>query len=74
MTSEGKDLGKAIPYGVCNIAGNSGWVSVGITHDTARFAVNAIRQWWQRSVLDKTISSVFSATCPEHCRKILVVT
>jgi hypothetical protein len=30
-----------------DIAGNAGWVSVGIDHDTASFAVNAIRRWWQ---------------------------
>jgi hypothetical protein len=41
-------LGKAIPYGVYDIAENAGWVSVGVTHDTAQFAVNAIRQWWLR--------------------------
>ena len=40
--------GKAIPYGVYDVTRNEGWVSVGVTHDTARFAVNAIRQWWQR--------------------------
>ena len=41
-------LGKAIPYGVYDLANNEGWVSVGITHDTAEFAVNAIRLWWAR--------------------------
>jgi hypothetical protein len=44
---EDKELGKAIPYGVYDIADNTGWVSVGVTHDTAQFAVNAIRQWWE---------------------------
>jgi Rhodopirellula transposase DDE domain len=39
-------LGKAIPYGVYDLASNEGWVSVGITHDTARFAVASIRRWW----------------------------
>jgi hypothetical protein len=38
--------GKAIPYGVYDIQGNAAWVSVGITHDTAEFAVEAIRRWW----------------------------
>jgi DDE family transposase len=42
------ELGRAVPYGVYDIAGNAGWVSVGIDHDTASFAVNAIRRWWQR--------------------------
>jgi len=40
------ELGRASPYGVYDIAGNTGWVSVGIDHDTAGFAVNAIRRWW----------------------------
>ena len=37
-----------VPYGVYDIADNSGWVSVGIDHDTAEFAVNAIRRWWEK--------------------------
>ena len=41
------ELGRASPYGVYDIAGNTGWVSVGIDHDTASFAVHAIRRWWQ---------------------------
>ena len=41
-----KELGKAIPYGVYDIAKNEGWVNVGISSDTAEFAVNAIRTWW----------------------------
>jgi hypothetical protein len=41
------ELGRAVPYGVYDIAGNTGWVSVGIDHDTAAFATNAIRSWWQ---------------------------
>jgi hypothetical protein len=40
------ELGRAVPYGVYDIAGNAGWVSVGVDHDTAAFAVNAIRSWW----------------------------
>lgn len=40
--------GKAIPYGVYDIGHNEAGVSVGITHDTAEFAVAAIRRWWQR--------------------------
>ena len=42
-----KQLGKAIPYGVYDIAADQGWVSVGIDHDTAQFAVNSIRSWWE---------------------------
>jgi hypothetical protein len=41
------ELGRAVPYGVYDIAGNAGWVSVGVDHDTAAFAVNAIRSWWR---------------------------
>ncbi len=41
-----KELGKAVPYGVYDIARNEGWVNVGISSDTAEFAVNAIRTWW----------------------------
>lgn len=41
-------LGKAIPYGVYDMLNNQGWVSVGIDHDTAQFAVNSIRRWWTR--------------------------
>jgi hypothetical protein len=43
-----KQSGKVIPYGVYDITENQGWVTVGIDHDTAQFAVNAIRQWWYR--------------------------
>lgn len=39
--------GKAIPYGVYDLSRNEGWVSVGIDHDTASFAVQAIRRWWK---------------------------
>jgi hypothetical protein len=41
-----KRLGKVAPYGVYDIGKNKGWVSVGIDHDAAEFAVNAIRAWW----------------------------
>lgn len=43
-----RTLGKAAPYGVYDLAANQGWVSVGIDHDTAEFAVESIRRWWQR--------------------------
>jgi Rhodopirellula transposase DDE domain len=42
---EDKTLGKVVPYGVYDLNDDSGWVSVGIDHDTAQFAVNAIRRW-----------------------------
>ena len=41
-----KELGKVIPYGVYDMASNSGWVSVGVDHDTAEFAVATLRRWW----------------------------
>ena len=40
-------LSRAVPYGIYDIANNVGWVSVGADHDTAAFAVNAIRRWWR---------------------------
>jgi hypothetical protein len=43
-----KKLGKVIPYGVYDLTNNKGWVSVGIDHDTADFAVETIRRWWRR--------------------------
>ncbi|MFJ3955985.1 ISAzo13 family transposase [Streptomyces libani] len=39
-------LGKAIPYGIYDLAANTGWVNVGTDHDTAAFAVESIRRWW----------------------------
>src|SRR5271157_3568632 len=42
-----KELGKVAPYGVYDVATNTGWVSLGIDHDTAEFAVNAVRRWHQ---------------------------
>ena len=41
-----KELGRANPYGVYDVASNTGWVSVGTDHDTASFAVATIRRWW----------------------------
>lgn len=43
-----KEKGKAAPYGVYDIAQNEGWVSVGISHDTAEFAVSSISTWWNK--------------------------
>jgi len=40
-------LGRAVPYGVYDLADNKGWVSVGTDHDTASFAVHAIKRWWR---------------------------
>jgi hypothetical protein len=43
-----KELGKAIPYGVYDLHRNTGWVSVGISHETSAFAVATIRHWWKK--------------------------
>ena len=43
-----QQLGKAIPYGVYDLSANQGWVSVGVDHDTAAFAVETLRRWWQQ--------------------------
>ncbi len=40
------ELGRVAPYGVYDLAANTGWVSVGIDRDTASFAVETIRRWW----------------------------
>jgi Rhodopirellula transposase DDE domain len=41
-----KELGRAVPYGVYDLAANTGWVNVGMDNDTAAFAVQTIRRWW----------------------------
>ena len=41
-----KELGKVAPYGIYDLGRNSGWVSVGVDHDTSAFAVESIRRWW----------------------------
>jgi len=59
-----EQLGKVIPYGVFDLSLNEGWVSVGIDHDTAQFAVRAIGRWWQkwgRNVIPE----------PENCWSLL---
>jgi Rhodopirellula transposase DDE domain len=43
-----KKLGKAVPYGIYDVARNEGWVNVGINHDTSEFAVESLRRWWFR--------------------------
>jgi transposase len=48
-----KELGKAIPYGVYDLTNNEGWVSVGIDHDTAEFAAQAIGRWWSKMEQDR---------------------
>ncbi|WP_424140666.1 ISAzo13 family transposase [Roseomonas chloroacetimidivorans] len=41
------ELGRAVPHGIYDLAANAGWVGVGMNHDTAAFAVQTIRRWWQ---------------------------
>ncbi len=56
--------GKAIPYGIYDLHRNEGWVSIGIDHDTARFAVNTIRRWWRsmgRPVYRQTTTLLITA-------------
>jgi len=48
-----KELGRAVPYGVYDLAANEGWVSVGVGNDTAAFAVQTIRRWWSEVSLVK---------------------
>jgi hypothetical protein len=48
-----KEKGKVAPYGVLDITANEGWVSVGITHDTAEFATGTIRRWWEEMGLQR---------------------
>jgi hypothetical protein len=43
-----KELGKVAPYGVYDLTEDEGWVSVGVDHDTAEFAVESLRRWWRR--------------------------
>ena len=48
MTSRSRNWARLPPYGVYDLAPNAGWVSVGVDDDTAAFAVESIRRWWQR--------------------------
>jgi transposase len=57
-----KELGRATPYGIYDVGLNSGWVSVGVDHDTAEFAVATIRRWWR---------SMGSQTYP-HATRLLI--
>ena len=45
--------GRAVPYGVCDVTGDTGWVSVGTDHDTAAFAVQSVRRWWKAAGRDE---------------------
>lgn len=61
-----KKLGKAAPYGVYDLLKNEGWVSVGISSDTAEFAVNTIKTWWNKmgkSIYKKSNKILITADC-----------
>lgn len=61
-----KELGKVAPYGVYDLTANQGWVSVGIDHDTAEFAVESIRRWWKEmgcTLYGKTNRLLITADC-----------
>ncbi|MGI0070477.1 MAG: ISAzo13 family transposase, partial [Thermoplasmata archaeon] len=61
-----EEKGKAIPYGIYDLKRNEGWVSVGIDHDTATFAVRAIRRWWEvmgRAAYPRATSILVTADC-----------
>jgi Rhodopirellula transposase DDE domain len=60
------ELGKVIPYGVYDLSLNQGWVSVGIDHDTAEFAVESIRHWWNemgQSLYPRSKHLLITADC-----------
>jgi len=59
-------LGKAIPYGIYDLGDDTGWVNVGIDHDTAQFAVASIRGWWEhlgRERYPEATSLTITADC-----------
>lgn len=61
-----KELGKVAPYGVYDLSKNKGWVTVGISSDTAEFAVNTIRSWWKKMgkpLYKKTDRLLITADC-----------
>ncbi len=51
--SKTREGGKAIPYGIYDVCANVGWVGVGITHDTAEFAVNSIQGWYDQMGVER---------------------
>jgi hypothetical protein len=59
-------LGKVVPYGIYDIDKNEGWVSVGISSDTSKFAVNAIRSWWYSNGI-KTYSNASELLITADC-------
>ena len=60
------ELGKVAPYGVYDVTANTGWVNVGIDHDTAEFAVESIRRWWRemgQAVYQQPTRLLITADC-----------
>jgi len=57
-----KELGRVTPYGVYDLAANAGWVSVGLDHDTAAFAVATLRRWWEER----------GQQCYPHAQRLLI--
>lgn len=61
-----KRKGKAVPYGVYDMTHDKGWVNVGISHDTAEFAVESIRSWWQqmgKALYPEAMELLITADC-----------
>ncbi len=69
-----KELGKAIPYGVYDIYKNEGWANVGISSDTAQFAVNSIRTWWNEMGVEqyKTATKLLITKVSEQNKRLLI--
>lgn len=73
---EDDERGKAIPYGVYDLSFNQGWVSVGIDHDTAEFAVESIRHWWVemgKALYPRSKHLLITADCSGsngHCTRL----
>ena len=61
------ELGKAIPYGVYDMTADKGWVSVGTDHDTASFAVESVRRWWQSMGAAPSVPG--GPQAPDHGRR-----
>lgn len=71
-----KELGKAIPYGIYGLGCNEGWVSVGIDHDTAEFAIDRILAWWKymgRKAYPKATKLLIVADAGLQCQPVAAV-
>ena len=69
-----KELGRAVPYGVYDLAADHGWVSVGMDHDTAAFAVQTIRRWWQEIGRIRYPEAKMDFCCQNNAAKLSYVT